>query len=100
VVFSIRSYLDLCERLGSKKAALLIAFRSNYKWNFSNLEKVPESEDLRILAFFKIFKIPLLSTSIGLAKCFDFFCFSVRCSVDICVYLCGKSGSTLHGFSG
>jgi hypothetical protein len=42
---------------------------------------------------FQIFIIPLLSTSVGYAKCFDFFCF-------LCGYLGGKSNGTLHGVLG
>jgi hypothetical protein len=41
--------------------------------------------DLRILDLFQIFKIPLLSTSVGHAMYFDFFVFS---SVAVQIYIC------------
>ncbi len=34
--------------------------------------------------FLQILKFPLLSTSIGHANRFDFFCFSVYCCADLC----------------
>jgi hypothetical protein len=64
---------------------------------FFKSEKLKNPEDLRILALFSDFKIPLLSTSKSLAKCLDFFYFSVHCCADLCGHLGGKSDGTLHG---
>ncbi len=46
----------------------------------------------RLWEIFQIFRIPLVSTSIGHAKCFDVFPFSIRFCADLCGYLGGKSG--------
>jgi hypothetical protein len=42
--FSVSSCADLCESAkAAKRATLLMACKVTYKWNFSNLKKVPET---------------------------------------------------------
>jgi hypothetical protein len=75
-----------------------MAFRGNLQVEFFKSEK--SARTLNISTFgdiFQIFSISLVSTSKGHAKCFDFFRFSVHFCADLCGYLGGKSGGTLHG---
>jgi hypothetical protein len=76
---SVHSCADLSERLGGKCGA------TSYGLRYLQVEFCKSDKIARILwHIFPIYRIPLLSTSKGHAKCFNFFCFSIHCCADLC----------------
>ncbi len=77
--------------------ALLKAFSGTYKWNFANLKKCQNPEDLRILTLFSDFQNSTFMCLYRPCKLFRLFIFFPSVAVQ---YLCGhlgrKSVGTLH----
>jgi hypothetical protein len=71
--FSVPSCAELCERQKWRPFSWTLEVLTNAVLQI--WKKCQNADDLRILALFQIFKIPLLCTSKGHAKCFEFSVF-------------------------